>query len=332
MKLGLSLCPEVGRFSDMWEQARVAEQLGYDSVWLPEHHLMAGYIPAPLLGLASIASITERVQLGTDVLIAPFYSPVRLAEDIAVLDDMSGGRFVAGVALGYRREEFAALGVPYTQRGLRMTETLSALRRLLESESASFHGAHVSFEEVTIFPRPRQPIPIWVGGWSETAVRRAAEVGDAWFPGPTATVENVAAALAVYDRALAEQGKERGELPIFRELWVAETPRALKSGVELLKQMYVDDYLSWRHSNVGVGGDEDPWEGLQRDRFIVGSADDVAAGVLRLVDELGATHLIARMHFHGSHQRDVLTAMTLFAEKVAPHVRSGLGSASAVTP
>jgi probable F420-dependent oxidoreductase len=323
MKIGLSLCPEVGRFRDMWEQARVAEQLGYDSVWLPEHHLMAGYMPAPLLGLASIASITERVQLGTDVLIAPFYSPVRLAEDIAALDDMSGGRFIAGVALGYRQEEFAALGIPFKERGRRMSETLASVRALLESESASFRGVHVAFDDVTIFPRPRAPIPIWVGGWSDAAVERAAALGDAWFPGPTATVEKVASALAVYDRALSERGKERTELPIFREVWVAETPRALEAGVERLRQLYVDDYLTWKHTNVGAD-DGDVWEGLRRDRFLVGSPEDVAAGVVQLVEELGATHLVARMHFHGSEQRDVLESMGLFATKVTPLVESAL--------
>lgn len=326
MKLGLSLCPEVGRFDDLWEQARVAEELGYDSVWLPEHHLMAGYMPAPLLGLASVASITSRVQIGTDVLIAPLYPPVRLAEDIAVLDDMSGGRFIAGVALGYRREEFDALGVPFGERGRRMSETLVALRLLLETESATFHGEHVSFENVTIYPRPSRPIALWVGGWSDTAVERAAELGDAWFPGPTATVEKVSAALAAYDGALAKRGRTRSELPIFREVWVAETPRDLEAGIERLRGLYVDDYLAWNHANVGVGGDVDPWEELRRDRFLVGGPDEVAAGVVRLAEQLGPTHLVARMHFHGSEQGDVLNSMRLFAEKVAPSVRSALSA------
>jgi probable F420-dependent oxidoreductase len=326
MKIGLSLCPEVGRFDDLWEQARFAEELGYDSVWLPEHHLMRGYMPAPLLGLASVASITTRVQIGTDVLIAPFYTPVRLAEDIAVLDDMSGGRFIAGVGLGYRREEFDALGVPYAERGRRMSDTLAAVRLLLETESATYHGGHVSFEHTTIFPRPSRPIELWVGGWSDVALVRAAELGDAWFPGPTATVGKVAAALAVYDGALAERGRTRSELPLFREVWVAETRRDLEAGIARLRDLYVDDYVSWNHANVGVGGDADPWDDLRRDRFLVGSPDEVAEGVVRLVEGLGVTHLVARMHFHGSEQRDVLNSMRLFAEKVAPRVHSALSS------
>jgi probable F420-dependent oxidoreductase len=320
VRIGLSLCPEVGRTRDTWEQARAAEALGYDSVWLPEHHLMAGYMPSPLLGLASIASITERVLLGTDVLVAPFHPVVRLAEDAAVLDDMSGGRFVLGAALGYRREEFAALGVPFEQRGRRLSETLAALRLLLEHESASYQGRHVAFEDVTIHPRPSRRIPFWVGGWSDAAIARAARLGDAWFPGPTATLEKVAAALGTYDAALAEFGRTRGELPLFRELWVAETPRALAAGVERLTQLYRDDYVTWRHANVELDDAGDPWEQLSRDRFVVGSPDDVAAQLARLRDELGVTHLVARMHFHGSEQRDVLRAMELFAGKVAPQL------------
>jgi alkanesulfonate monooxygenase SsuD/methylene tetrahydromethanopterin reductase-like flavin-dependent oxidoreductase (luciferase family) len=166
MRFGMAVCHEVNRHREMQEQARAAETLGYDSVWLPEHHLMKGYAPSPLLGLASIAAITERVRLGTALALIPFYSPVGLAEDAAVLADMSGGRFILGAGLGYREEEFAAFGVPYKERGRRMHETLGAVRQLLRSESVTFSGKFVQLKGVTIYPRPAHHIPIYVGGWS----------------------------------------------------------------------------------------------------------------------------------------------------------------------
>jgi probable F420-dependent oxidoreductase len=321
MKVGVSLCPEAGRWRDTVAQARLAEELGYDSVWLPEHHLMAGYAPSPLLGLAGLVEVTERVLLGTDVLIVPFAHPVRLAEDAAVLHDMSGGRFVFGAGLGYRREEFAAFGVPYGQRGQILDESLEIVRRLWREEEVHFAGRHFGLDGVTIHPRLDTPPPLWIGGWAEAALRRAARLGDAWFPGPTADLEKVRACLEVYDAELAGKGRVREELPIFREVWVADGPELLEAGVQALRAMYAADYLTWGHSNV-VGSDD-----VARNRFIVGDPEQVTAALVRLGGELRVTHLIARMHFHGIAQDAVEASMRLFADEVLPQVRGAVARA-----
>lgn len=323
MKFGLSICPEVGRYEEMLEQARAAEALGYDSVWLPEHHLMGGYVPSPLIALAAVATVTERVELGTDVALIPFYNPVRLAEDVALLADMSGNRFILGAGLGYREVEFAAFGVPYRERGRRMQEGLEVVRRLLSEEAVSHEGEFTTLDEVTIYPRPSEHVSIYVGGWSEPALRRAATIGDAWFPGPTADMAKLANCIAAYDRLLAAEGRSRTELPIFRELWVATDPESMAAGVDPLRGLYVDDYLTWQHGNVDDHGAEDPFDGLRVDRFIVGDPDEVAEEIRRYRDELGITHLVARMHFHGSDRKRVLDAMELFAELVIPELRDG---------
>ena len=322
MRFGLAVCHEVNRHPEMQEQARAAETLGYDSVWLPEHHLMKGYAPSPLLALASIAAITERVRLGTALALIPFYSPVGLAEDAAVLADMSGGRFILGAGLGYREEEFEAFAVPYKERGRRMHETLGAVRQLLHAESVNFTGEFVQLEGVTIYPRPAHHIPIYVGGWSGPAFRRAAELGDAWFPGPTADLAKLRSCLAGYDEALSDYGKSRTELPLFREVWVADSPEALAAGVDPLRELYIADYLTWKHGNVKSSDSEDPFEDLRRDRFMVGHPSEVAEEILRYHTELGITHLIARMHFRGSDHRMVLRSMELFANAVIPEVQA----------
>lgn len=321
MRVGVSLCPEAGRWGDTVAQALLAEELGYDSVWLPEHHLMAGYAPSPLLGLAGLVKITRRVMLGTDVLIVPFAHPVRLAEDTAVLQDMSGGRFVLGAGLGYRREEFAAFGVPYERRGQVLDESLRIVRRLWTEEDVHFEGRHFTLDGVTVYPRLDAPPPLWIGGWADAALRRAARLGDAWFPGPTADLAKVRSRLEVYDAELARQGRVRDELPIFREVWVADGPELLEAGRRPLRAMYESDYLAWGHTNVA--GTQD----VARDRFIVGDPEEVAAAVLSLRSQLGVTHLVARMHFHGIAQDAVEASMRLFADSVLPHVKEGLAHA-----
>lgn len=323
MRFGLSLCPEVGRYDDTREQARAAEELGYDSVWLPEHHLMEGYAPSPMLGLAAVAAVTEQILLGTDVAIVPFYNPVRLAEDAAMLADMSEGRFILGTGLGYREEEFAAFGVPFRERGRRLQEALEVIGRLLTEEEVCYEGTYTTLDRVTIFPRPPAPVPLYVGGWSEPALRRAAELGDAWFPGPTADLTKLRACLATYDEQLGRAGRGRDELPIFREVWVANDASALAAGVDPLRSLYVDDYLKWQHGNVDAGDADDPFAALSADRFLVGDPEHVAEELVRYRDELGITHLVARMHFHGSDQRRVLESMELFADQVMPHLRAG---------
>ncbi|MEQ8716818.1 MAG: LLM class flavin-dependent oxidoreductase [Acidimicrobiales bacterium] len=310
MKVGLSLCPEVGRWSDTVAQARLATELGYDSVWLPEHHLMEAYSPSPMLGLAGLVELTGDLLLGTDIVVAPFHHPVRIAEEAAQLQDMSGGRFVLGLGLGYRPEEFAAFGVAFDDRASIFEEQLEVVGALLKSTGVSFAGRHYLLDDVTIYPRPAPAPPIWVGGWVPRAVRRAARLADAWFPGPTATVAKVAACLDTYDAELAALGDERDELPIFREVWVADNDADLSHGVERLEAMYSDDYVSWGHRNVQGAAE------VRDDRFIVGDPEAVAQGIARLRDELGATHLVARLHGHGVRQDHVERAMRLLAGPV----------------
>lgn len=320
MKVGLSLCPEVGRHRTMLDQARLAEQLGYDSVWVPEHHLMAGYIPSPMMALAAVAAVTERITLGTDVAIVPFYPPVRLAEEAASLADFSGDRFILGLGLGYRPEEFAAYNVDFRTRARVMAENTEVIRRLLNEEAVSFEGHQVTLDEVTVYPRPGKQIPIYIGGWSEPALRRAARLGDAWFPGPTADLGKLAECLAVYEAALAELGRARTTLPLFREVWVADNDADLREGRERLHALYADDYVTWGHSNVAAGRDD--WSTLSDDRFLVGTPEQVTEQVCRYRDELGVDHLVARMHFHGSDAAAVARSMELFAGEVRPRIAS----------
>jgi probable F420-dependent oxidoreductase len=169
--------------------ARRVEELGFDSLFITDHLLAAKRFYSvnwlePLISLAVAAGATERVRLGTSILIMPLRNPVILAKELATLDVLSGGRVELGVGVGWLREEFDALGVPWERRGARTDEYIEALRALWRDDQCTFEGEFCRFENAKSFPKPVQGlIPIHVGGHTEAAARRAGRLGDGFFPG-----------------------------------------------------------------------------------------------------------------------------------------------------
>ncbi|HVM11893.1 MAG TPA: LLM class flavin-dependent oxidoreductase, partial [Actinomycetota bacterium] len=178
--------PESGRsfadeYHDIIELARLGESLGFDSVWVSEHHGAGdGYLPSLLPVLGAIAAVTDRVRLGTGVLLTPFHHPLRLAEDAAVVDQLSGGRLILGLGLGWREEEFRMFGVPIRERVGRTLETVEILRKAWTGERFTHRGRAFPLEDVRVTPPPARDdgIPIYVGGHVEAACRRAGAVGE----------------------------------------------------------------------------------------------------------------------------------------------------------
>ncbi len=162
---------------------RTAEALGYDSVWVGDHVLWPVFWPEPIVLLSAAAAVTERIHLGTGVLLAALRGPAPLAKQTATLQWLSGGRFRLGVGAGgeYPRE-FEASGVPLEQRGRRLDATLDALLALWSGESVSLHNDAIDVDDARLDLVPEPRIPIWVGGRGKPAQRRAARLGDAWMP------------------------------------------------------------------------------------------------------------------------------------------------------
>ena len=194
-KLKVGFIPiEGGHFyKDALEEVVRAEDLGFDSVWMEEHHSVVNhYWPSPLPVLAGFATRTSRVLLGTDILVAPFYHPARLAEDAAMIDVMSAGRFVLGAAIGYKPDEFALYGAELEKRGARFEEQLAIIKGLWTQESLAFNGRYYRLEG-KLEPKPvaKPHPPIWIGGWGDITLRRAATLADNWIPGPTADLKRL---------------------------------------------------------------------------------------------------------------------------------------------
>ena len=165
------------------DQISWAETIGYDDVWLTEHHFCEdGHAPSILPIAAAVAARTERIRIGTGVLLLPLHHPVRVAEDGATIDILSGGRFELGVGVGYRVQEFDGLGIPRSERAGRVDEGLEIIRRLWEGERLDYEGKYFRIRGAVIEPRPVQEPrpPLWVGGFAEAAVRRAARLADGY--------------------------------------------------------------------------------------------------------------------------------------------------------
>ena len=194
MKFGVCL-PQYGRevsFDDLHSVATDAEAMGFDSLWASDHivtpeHMHRNVGPIffdAFVVLSHVSAITSRVSLGTTVMVTPYRNPLVAAKLISSLDSLSGGRVVLGIGAGGAPDEFAALGIPESQRGARTDEYLSAMVQLWTTDPSAFHGRFVHFEDVRFAPKPAQQPhpPIWVGGRSDAALRRAVRFGEAWHP------------------------------------------------------------------------------------------------------------------------------------------------------
>jgi probable F420-dependent oxidoreductase len=191
MQLGIHL-PHAGEQATpelIRRAASRAEALGLSDVWVSEHIIVprATFPRSPLfydpvLSLTWAAAVTERVRLGTSVLVLPMRHPLPLAKELATLQNLSGGRLILGAGVGWLEAEFTALGVPFRERGRRLDEGLQLMRKVWSEDPVSFRGKYIAAEldDMSMRPLPIKPIPVWFGARSEAAYARTVKVGDGW--------------------------------------------------------------------------------------------------------------------------------------------------------
>ncbi|MEM7325802.1 MAG: TIGR03619 family F420-dependent LLM class oxidoreductase [Actinomycetota bacterium] len=236
MKLGFVL-PNNWGLADpapIVDLAVAAEDLGFDSVWVNHHVINIGYI-AERLGdrsyhdaltvLTWVAARTSRVEVGTSVLVMPYLHPMVLAKTLATLDQLSGGRVIAGLGVGSLPEENEVLGVDYGNRGRLSNEFIQVMQALWAPGPASFSGDHFSMDEVVAAPKPvREPLPVWIGGSGGPAMARAARFGEGWHP--MCSVGGLARRMPQLEAALAQRGRDRSDIVVAPRIDATQVPDA----------------------------------------------------------------------------------------------------------
>ena len=309
---GTPLGPQVG---NLVEQVRVARANGFASVWAAQHFITAPvqmFQTVPLL--ARLAPEAAGMQIGPNILVFPALEPVMVAEESATMDWLSDGNYVLGVGLGYRGEEFGALGRSLDERVGRMREGLDLVRRLWTEDRVTHHGKHFQLDDVGLSLKPKQPKgpPVWVAAVVEKAIERAAVLGDEWLITFYPTIAALEGQLKLYRAARAAAGLPPAtDYPLCRECYVGpDMASALAAAEGPLRYKYAA-YASWGQDKILAHEDrfDQPFGDFRTDRFIIGDEAAVRDELQRYRDRLGVEHFIMRMQWPGLDQDLVLKSI-----------------------
>lgn len=303
------------------QRARFAEQSGFDSLWVGEHHFMETIYFDNFQALSYLAGVTDRVSLGTSVCLGPLYNPLRLAERVANLDVQTGGRTILGLGLGYRHVEFDVLGIDRTARVPRLLETIEVLQQCWTDGVVTHTGDVFSFETVPVRPTPPQgaDLPLWLAGRAPAAVERAARRGEAWLPSPGTPVDELEDRYATYEAARTTEPTTR---PLWREVFVARDP---DRAIELAKGPLVEKYDAYAsdHDDTGRSGADsidDRFDRYRAGRFLVGTPGSVADEIEAYRDLFRNDHLLVRSQWPGMPDDVAAESLELFADEVMPMI------------
>jgi probable F420-dependent oxidoreductase len=317
-------------YRDTVELVRLAEASGFDSAWVSEHHGASdGYLPSLLVMLAALAEATSTIRLGTGVILTPFHDPLRLAEDAAVVDQLSGGRLTIGLGIGWREEEFRMFGVPMRERLPRTLDTVAILRKAWTGERFSHDGEVYRVDRVRVTPPAAQPggPPILLGGYVDAALRRAGEIADGHITDADDPV-HVRKALTLLEEGARAAGRDpdRLHLALMANAFVAEDRAWEIAAPGVLHQLGA--YEAWdaghdtpEHDSLEALGSD---EHAARRATAAGSPDDVAHALEPFVRSFGdraEADLIVRLHYPGMGLDDAARAVTSFGERVLPMLR-----------
>jgi probable F420-dependent oxidoreductase len=318
-------------YREIIDLVRLAETIGFDSAWVSEHHGSSdGYMSSLLPTLAAFAAATERIELGTGVMLAPFHHPLRLAEDAATVDLLSGGRLLLGLGLGWREEEFRMFGVPVAERVRRTVETVDILRKAWTGERFSHDGKAFSFDQVKVTPKPAREggPPIYLAGSAEPAIRRAGGLADGYIRTRGGGVERMAVDLKIAEEGARAAGRDASKLAFAQlqntfawedgDAWEVVRPGAAHQ---------IGVYAGW-----AAGGDTPnqgfvlppPDDDLLRHLTPAGTPQEVVKALRPAVEAFGGRQnfqLIVRLHYPGMDFDTASRAIEVFGEKVLPALK-----------
>lgn len=330
-----------GGYQQLMEEVQFAERVGFDGVFFGQHHqdaqaarqaVFQNRIVSNLSLCMAVAARTERVDVGTAVHLLPLSHPIQVAEDVAAIDIVSGGRFILGVGIGYREYDFDTFGIPIAQRVSRFEEGLEILRRAWTEDTFSFVGKRFTLRNVSV-PKPIQKPhpPIWVGPWSMDGAKRAARQATGLITDPIHDTPAEARMVDLY-RNLATARGVKPYVAVMREIMIADTR---EDAMNLYTESVLNTFRNyWQHN--GFNPEFDPWvkqikspqevtwERLTKnERVLVGSPREVIQQIERLSSDLGGIDYLLPIFLHPREQghEKAMAAMKLFGEKVAPHFR-----------
>ncbi len=308
-------------YEEILDQAAWLDQLGLDLVWFTEHHFVDdGYLPSWTPVAAAMAARTKRLRFSSDICLLPFSHPIRLAEDLAILDNLSGGRVEIGVGMGYAPHEFRGFGIPLPQRVSRTEEGLEVLRRCFTGERFSFHGTRYHFDDVVIRPGYVQPggPPLWLAAMSTGGARRAARFDCHLLPqGPREQV------LDPWLEALHSSGRDPAvyRVGIIRSCFVTDDPErdwpAVRAAERYRGQIYSRFFAeAGRYQPVAHDGPR------IAQTWVVGSVDHCVAELSAFIAEHGITDLVTWAAPPGLRPSRMSPSLERFARDVVPRLRA----------
>jgi alkanesulfonate monooxygenase SsuD/methylene tetrahydromethanopterin reductase-like flavin-dependent oxidoreductase (luciferase family) len=319
------------RFTELMEQARLAEKLGYVSFVKGQHfssHPFYEIQQLPLL--CRVAAEAPSLRLVTGINLLTLHKPLDIAEQIATLDLMSNGKVVFGCGLGYREVEYKGFGVAKGQGAKRFEENLEAIKQLFTGEAVTMKGSHFELDDARISvplvqtPRP----PIWIGANADVAIKRAARMGDVWYISAHHRFDTLQRQFDLYRRELDRLGKPLPEeIPFRREIFVADSRAQAIEMVRPYLGLKYSAYHQWGQDKVMPEGDNDlgqDFDDLMQGRFVLGSPDEVAEEIIKFHRAFGVNHMPLCLQWPGMPQSMTLEAMHRFAEEVLPRVRQGI--------
>ena len=303
-------------YARAFDRIAIMDEGGYDAVWLAEHHFNTYSVCPSVTQMGThIAARTKNLRIGTAVTLAGFYHPLRLAEELALLDTLSGGRLNWGAGRGFDSKEFRAFNVPVEESSDRFRECVEIVRAAWANDRLSFHGQFWDFEDVEILPKPlQQPSPpVWLAATSPESVQRAAEKGYDILQDPHASNADIAAKRRLYEETLAANGHRADgrEIPTARLIAIAptraEAEEVARSGAGWMVGSYAKPGIAGAHTKH-----VDPVERYLEDTVIWGTPEEVVDRLKQLEAEIPLKYMLAAPLSHES--------FLLFTEKVMPRV------------
>lgn len=307
------------------ELVQAAEQLGFEYMVCGQHYLgteLRYYQPVPYLTYLSTAAPSMTVVIG--VMLLSLGNPVDIAEQVATLDVLTDGKCVFGAGLGYSEREFRAFGVDSKLKVPRFNEAIELIRALWSGERVTFKGRFCEVEDVLPAVLPAQPKgpPIWIGGQTEKAVRRAARLGDAWYAPPFPSHAGLADLRRIYLEERAAHGlSTAGAFPLRRELIIADSRAEAERIARERSTLRYQTYRSW-----GLAGEHTPTAGAADEididgQFIAGSPAECVDRLGRLQEEIGMTHFMFKSHWQGLAHSEAMKQLERFGNEVIPQFR-----------